>query len=235
VKERPILMNAEMVRAVLDDRKTQTRRVIKPQPKFTSGMGSQIIWKFPKPPAVQCHDVNFMLKRFCPYGKPGDRLWVRECFWWDRRSDKTKPPQDIIYSATAEWAMNHNGKIIRCRYMPARPFDNGFMTHEDSTQQLEANKFWSRKPSIHMPRWASRINLEVVDIRVERASDISVEDIQSEGLEFMQHGKVNGHFTPCDEIRAYHAWQTLWDSINKKRGYGLETKAWVWVVEFKMI
>ena len=174
-KERPILFNGKMVQSILDGRKTQTRRVIKPQPVSNP----------------------FPLQR-CPYGVPIDLLWVQETWVkWDA---------GIAYLADC---LNRHG-----------------VESEDSKRcRLDYGVIW--KPSIHMPRWASRITLRVTDVRVERVQEISEADAQAEGVSAW-HDTNNGTvYRP--EFR------TLWDSINAARGFGWDANPWVWVVEFERV
>jgi hypothetical protein len=221
MKEHPILFNTEMVKAVLSGRKTQTRRVIKPQPN--NG------WDFEAPPVlgniVSKHPkqgkFGVFLRRgigtsfpeadviVSPYGKVGDHLWVRETFYIDNiyyidvpLSGKSAPEDDSIYYRSdgeccdqiSECCCSEVGKVK-----------------------------W--RPSIFMPRWASRITLEIVDIRVERVQNITLEDMLAEGL------KAETYLGAA--LRS--DWIKLWDSINDKRGFGWGVNPWVWVVEFKMI
>jgi uncharacterized protein YhfF len=176
MKERPILFSGEMVRAILDGRKTQTRRVIKPQPEsvrksvfFESGI-----------------ETNHGYEIKSPYGQPGDPLWVREAFIYDTNG--------IYYRA-----------------------DNDFHC---------AKELGGWRPSIHMPRKASRITLEITDIRVEQVQDISEEDAQQEGARRMNAGDFG-----METWRS--AFRNLWGSINTKRGYSWDSNPWVWVIGFK--
>ena len=210
MRERPILFNGEMVRAVLDGRKTQTRRVIKPQPTFTDGPYLQesglaeFAW-------CSGEDDRFELRR-CPYGQPGDRLWVRET--WAAEED---------YDSFAPSAFGPGGHKI------------WFKAGGDEPENGAIGK---TRPSIFMPRWASRILLEVTDVRVERVQDISEEEARAEGI--IDGGCLMcGEPEPCgcDDPRpdARDAFVWLWNSINAKRGYGWDVNPWVWVVEFKVI
>lgn len=177
-KSRPILFKGEMVRAILDGRKTQTRRVIKSTQKTSWLLDGDWSDGFIKDPDNYLH-------RDCPYGKKGDFLWVRETFW----------ESDGCYFYRADG-------------------------HDD---------FERWKPSIHMPRMASRISLRIVDIRVERVQDIGMEDIKAEGVEFS--------YQPLQNVfESYRIeFESLWDSINAKRGYGWDENSWVWVVEFERV
>ena len=188
IKERPILFSAEMVRAILGGRKTQTRRVGKPVRHPDLGNMYDI-----GALALE-HEPRHVIERACPYGRPGDRLWVREawsthsCF--DRMSPSALTARSIHY-----WA---DGEIVTGK----------------------------RRSSIHMPRWASRILLEVVSVRVERLGAISKADCIAEGCAG-GHGAIPGYAYAATPIEHYRA---LWDSIN---GTGSWDKSpWVWAVEF---
>lgn len=193
MKERPILFSGPMVKAILEGRKTQTRRVVKPQPMMP--------WRAWDGAAHHWQDGDDLMR--CPYGQPGDRLWVRET--WSLIDDHENMAC-IGYAAGPgiDWAR----EWIRC----------GVDRVED------ARKFYgkSKAPSIFMPRWASRITLEVTGVRVERVQDITPEDKEAEGLNW-NHG-----YGPA-------AFESLWNEINGKRGYGWEANPFVWVVEFKQI
>jgi len=205
MKERPIPFNAEMVRAVLDGRKTQTRRVIKPQPT-----GEVAQYKFGSWDYVGREWVGGK----CPYGKKGDRLWVRETF--------------CIGSIEEEEVTDnmHTGQlyISQCKgdtnAIPRQYVIDNNISDEDV--------IW--KPSIFMRREYSRINLEITDIRVERVQDISDQEAKAEGVDGIPDPTILGtnyhHIIPFLE---------LWDSINFKRGFGWDVNPWVWVVEFRLL
>ena len=192
MKERPILFNTPMVRAVLEGRKSQTRRVIKPQPKwFYGGM----------PIKTADADPNGVIR--CPYGSVGTRLWVRET-----------------------WAALHRYDHLSPKDIPKN--GEGFVHHK-ATWSGPCGLIWRR--SIHMPRWASRITIEVVDVRVERVQDISEDDAEAEGVDAIS----------LDAIPRQATWSRkkdfaqLWDFINMKRGCGWSVNPWVWVVDFKVV
>jgi len=185
MKERPILFNTDMVRALLDGRKTQTRRVVKPQPYMNHDSRAQ-------------GNTNL-----CPYGQIGDRLWVRETWAY-------VPKTAYAQSTGVHQIINPNNPDMAAVYKAG----------------------WERcapswKPSIHMQRWASRLTLEVTDVRVERVQDISEEDAKAEGC------PVRGNIDATKDPIGWFAW--LWDSINAKRGYSWDSNPWVWVVAFKLI
>lgn len=180
MKERPILFSTEMVRAILDGRKTMTRRVMKPQPELRgnfyefgkAGWSSGITSITP----VYGHSLYYA----CPYGIPGDRLWVKET--WAYTDYK-----DVCWKAT-----DGESRIIR----------------------------W-RSP-IFMPRWASRINLEITGVRVERLQEMTYHDLEAEGMQ----GELGA---------ASEEYIKLWDTLNAKRGYPWSSTPWVWVIEFRRV
>ncbi len=185
IKERPILFSGPMVRAILEGRKTQTRRVA----KFTGGghvrLGKRR-WHPGDPEAVLA----------CPYGQPGARLWVRETWQHENGScenHKCGQPTHIYYKAT---------------------------------EVYPESMIW--RPSTFMPRWASRIDLEIEGVRVERLQEINDADIRSEG--------VTAEPLRWRAERARRAiFPQLWDSLNAKRGFGWDKNPWVWVVEFRKV
>lgn len=216
VKERPILFNAEMVRAILDGRKTQTRRVIKPQPLLcVDNLTRCYCWPSVDESEVKAswalnYNPTLCMQRHCPHGQPGDRLWVRETF-----------------------------RVIP-EYRPAGYFTDPELTGKDywykATDHLPTwgNGPW--KPSIHMPRWASRITLEITDVRVERVQDISEEDARHEGI--TDGGCLNcGETEPCNcpdpSPSAVDTFVRLWTSINGEESWN--DNPWVWVVEFRQV
>lgn len=237
VKERPILFSAEMVRAILEGRKSQTRRVIKGAPHDVAGAK---VWHV----TAEAYGTDcFRFTRCspwidieCPYGKPGDRLWVKETFVLQNAVDDEPPPFndgrpiqyfDGEYSNTA-WQQPHYRATD-----PEPELDMG-----DGT---EPRCKWS--PSIFMPRWASRITLEIVKVRVERVQEISEEDAKAEGCErgtraedddtyMTPDAEQTGYFPPRTYVAGY---SMLWDSINAKRGYSFESNPWVWVIEFRRL
>ena len=191
-----------MVRAILNGRKTQTRRVVKPQPE------SGLSWRG----VISCSTVradegkHLFTDRYprarqaqrirCPYGQPGDRLWVKES-----------------------------------HYMPLLAHDGGAGAVEyraDYCDDLAKGMGWH--PSIHMPRRASRITLEVVSVRVERLNEISEEDAIAEGI-----ARFDGAWASYDKIMwrytaPENSFRSLWQSINGPGSWGDQ---WVWVVEFR--
>ena len=194
MKAKPIIFNGDMVRAILDGRKTQTRRVLKlPKGCFWvyDDLGTDGMWT----DSNLDHGIWHAEEVACPYGQPGDLLWVRETF--------TKTQHGLpVYKSDAKDA---DGK-----YWPSVACD-------------KEGVIWT--PSIHMPRWASRITLEITGVRVERLQDISESDALEEGITYNDIPN-NG----LDTMRARTWFRGLWSSI-----YGEESwhaNPWVWVIEF---
>ncbi|BCB06757.1 hypothetical protein HHSLTHF2_06470 [Vreelandella venusta] len=187
-KERPILFNAAMVRALLNGRKTQTRRIVKTCRE--RGMQGPVV----RGQKGEVATVGFAAAAgLCPYGQPGDRLWVRE--------------------ATSE---DCTGSVSFARYKA-----DGAMVRENGNC---LSAWWYSRPScpsIHMPRWASRITLEIVSVRVERLQDISNEDAVAEGI----GTPLDARYAALDEFKP------LWESINGAGSWA--ANPWVWVIEFK--
>lgn len=230
-RERPILFSAPMVRAILAGTKTQTRRMVKP----VGNDGGFVLveqedasmWPHRSDDGESCfvtrreRDGQYLddVPMRCPYGRPGDRLWVRETYMPD-------PPDDGTWAGTA-W---RGCKGARLEDIPER-FRSPSRCLYRSTWTGSELVGW--RPSIHMPRWASRITLEVTGVRVERLQDISAGDCISEGIGFeVRYGghclPDGSHFHASDPRQSY--W-SLWEAIN---GPGsVEADPWVWVVEFR--
>lgn len=180
-KERPILFSAPMVRAILEGRKTQTRRVAKPR-EVTAAITRGLMGG--TNPAFGP----------CPYGQPGDRLWVRETWRIERRGS------DYFIDFAAD-----TGSPSMTRTVVV-----------DAEALATKNMRW--RPSIHMPRWASRITLDVKTVRVERLQDISEADANAEG---------------GLSLRGPNCFQCLWESINGPDSW--DANPWVWVIEFERV
>ncbi|HAU5660028.1 morphogenetic protein [Citrobacter sp. Cf140] len=218
MKERGMIFNGEMVRAILDGRKTQTRRIVKPQPELTKSSGFS--WKgavFGSGSDDRETNRNFAHVK-CPHGKPGDRIWVRETFQgplfdfdqmdaYCKDSAPFEKAQFCVYKA--------DGK-------PAPEFF-------DADDNLHC--CW--RPSIHMPRWASRILLEIIDIRVERLNTISQADAIAEGAppSHPSIDSVSREYGFPDFSRSWFG-QT-WQHIYGEESW--QANPWVWVLEFKRI
>lgn len=206
-KERPILFSGPMVTAILSGQKTQTRRVITPQPD-EDGLSFLLT-------AGAWQDTSERIYR-CPFGRPGDRLWVREAF-------------------SSDWMLHQ---------LPPREWPDGAPVHYWADGNPEHGDWTPPKPPIFMPRWASRLTLEVVSVRVERLQDITVADVVAEGIDLdgehaddflnAEHAQAGGLSIPCDHPEVY-PFVRLWDSINAERGHAWADNPWVWVVEFKAV
>lgn len=177
MKEHPIIFSADMVKAILDGRKAQTRRVI----KSVAEGASWLILNWNDRTQYLIPENKEALITKCPYGQVGDRFWVRET--WCLGDDLDG--QEAIY------------------YKASKPDIGEYI--------------W--KPSIFMPRWASRITLEITEIRVQRVQEITTDDAIAEGID------------------KHYFWRTgfqeLWDKINAKRGYEWNANPWVWAISFK--
>lgn len=190
-KERPIIFSGPMVRAILAGRKTQTRRIVKPEPIQA---GAWFDWKNLRGIAESLFPL------YCPYGKPGDRLWVRETW------QMNEPPSGAIYRA------------------------------DDVAGHIDGG--W--RSSMFMPRWASRLSLDMTGVRAERLQEITTADAMAEGipqtageahaLDLIDLDKTPGH--EWDNRTSAENFAVLWDAINGKRA-PWESNPWVWVVEFR--
>ena len=227
--ERPILFNSEMVRAILEGRKTQTRRPVKPLSDYDF---SDNVWRGNSAGIsgfMFTHGEEKKLDNFaiCPYGQPEDELWVRETFCLENNfnaDDSFNPPHSdgrpIRYHDDDDngrwWEQPH--------YRATDPAPELCYEHKDGPCVI-----W--KPSIYMPRWASRIQLRITNVSVERVQEINDHGARMEGVKGVPDKLVDG--SSWTDYRG--EFKTLWDSINQKRGYGWDKKPWVWVVEFEVI
>jgi hypothetical protein len=259
MKERGMLFSKPMVLALLDGSKTQTRRVVKPQPTEEDGQiyGGTIFGPEMYEPAtidkhgdmipgpeifgIYTEDGDWGVK--CPYGKPGDRIWVRENFqpiyaegWNEGKNDETGDP--VNYKTGEGYDVSY-------------PATDGIVEFYDSETDECSQRVW---PSIHMPRWASRIDLEITGVSVERLQDISEADSAAEGIRpnwigdltgwnpvehgYLPHdtndeGEVPGVDIYDDLWTAKRCYQRLWESINGPGSW--DENPWVWVVEFRRV
>lgn len=226
ITERPILFSAPMVRAILDGTKTQTRRIMKPQPELQimpSGKEREALeiigpqfdpngWTWKGCRYLPWPTSSAVLAQ-CPYGAPSyepTRLWVRETF----SETECDGGPCVVYKADgASWYVGATGdkRDGTWKQMLLAP------TIEPPYEDFRF------KPSIHMPRWASRITLEVESVRVERLNDCSITDALAEGI-------VTDDEWPVDPRDSY---RSLWESINGPGSW--EANPWVWVITFKRI
>lgn len=220
-RETGILFRAPMVKAILEGRKTQSRRIVKAKnsdPSRCINMSTLMAnvneWRYQNGRWFGIDGYDTLVYANCPYGSVGDRLWVRET-WCHKVDDDGR----IMYNAEG----NYDTSCFWYRADGVDPIctdgDGGTAWNKDGSMKSP----WV--PSIHMPRWASRITLEITGVRVERLKEISEEDAKAEGVKF-------GTFEP-NECRtcARGAFMDLWESINGKDSWLLNP--WVWVIEFK--
>ena len=205
--ERPILFNAPMVRALLDGSKTQTRRLVKPQPTLDTNRWDvdaiSTLWIGTGPSAATGGTRQTWGWSRCPYGKPGDRLWVREA----------------IHLVPDQEPDDGTGRVLSAYSA------DGVLTVADAWP-------WKRNnlPSMHCPRGLSRIDLEVTGVRVERLQDISEADAKAEGSPACAR-RVVGLNGGCDSYLC--GYRQLWKQIN---GAGTwDANPWVWVIDFRKI
>lgn len=200
--EKPILFKDDMIRAILEGRKTQTRRIAK-NVVFDSRFRSK--WKaVHKHTEVAIDTPPAMLGDVCPYGQLSDRLWVREAHAF--------VPMPAYRCSTGIYQkINPSDDYEACVYR----------------ENFDRARSFPWRPSIHMPRWASRITLEITDVRVERLQNISAADAKAEGV---ARPDLNGW---CDEGTWVSQFAWLWRSINGPDSW--DANPWVWVVEFKRV
>ena len=235
VRERPILFSGEMVRAILDGRKSQTRRVLGVQPleillprdrrtksfnAVTRVVDGRRAWFGLTHRDEKFDSLNRGVVFYCKYGEVGDRLWVREkCrlewieeddVYWIRYAadDYLDEPPDVegltAWCERAKWAA-------------------GIEPGQEVTP-------W--RLSIHMPRWASRLTLEITEVRVQRVQEIGAPDLDAEGIT-CRHCRNHGSRESGCTCRALY--QALWGSLNGKRGYGWDANPWVWAISFRRV
>ena len=245
MKERPILFSAPMVRALLNDSKTQTRRIAKFE-AIEPGLNMQFTglraerrsngqWTLQsRDAATNLNDRTRPL--YCPYGQPGDRLWVKETHYRYGKWVKA----GFTASGRQRWRFKANGGSV---LYPEQ-------VHDIVLPSKRTQLGWHKRPSIFMPRWASRITLEVTGVRVERLNDISPDDAQAEGLatitkdgKLFKYGIPDRDGLPGEDnygwpwhewrISPVDAYQRLWTQINGLGSWF--SNPWVWVVEFKQV
>lgn len=237
IKEKPILFSAPMVRAILDGRKTVTRRIVKlnrwgtvsiRQDGITYGCYLDeklgLAWRPFGGSGLVAYPQD-KIESGCPFGAPGDRLWVREKW----QSAYARGCWGTLFAADESFVQ---GK---------RQHTNGPHLNAEDRSPAYPPKW---KPSIHLPRWASRLMLEVVSVRVERLQEITEEDARDEGVGQFVTGAREGN---PDQYRA--TFRDLWDSLHVKRERGRKThnkahaelakdfswdaNPWVWRIEFR--
>jgi hypothetical protein len=200
MRERGMIFNADMVRAVLNGSKMQTRRILTPHQAHAGEC-------HPLESGHQHANSQSYYREWCPFGLPGDRLWVRESFYEHGRwQGGGYDPEDSYFVS-----------------------DKQVLYPADGIQRPAERKredFWRSRPSIHMPRWASRITLEITGVRVERLASVSNEDARAEGYP-ADRAADGGNSDPWLWFR------DLWDGIYPEQSF--KVNPWVWVIEFKRV
>ena len=219
MKERPIIFSTESVRAILDGRKTQTRRVKNPQPLsycgFKYGIDEDGEWyelhhyDNPQHPMVE---RIYPAKKLCPFGVRGDRLWVRETYVVRQLRTIPSLNKKVFYKADSHWSCDK----LKGTLVPLNESRNpSYCLHA-----------W--KSPLFMPRKFSRLTLEITDVRCERLCEISWNDCIQEGT-FQFHGYIDEHGIRSEGKRLF---AEMWNTTNTKRGFSWESNPWVWVIEF---
>lgn len=212
--ERGMIFNGEMVRAILDGRKTQTRRIVKSDCMDIGEKDDVTLW-----PSRE-HDNGGDYWYPCPFGEVGDRIWVRETW-------------QAIHDSVDEF-----GHVEERTYSPSIPKEKDRYWHtvyaEHFGDENREDRGFPWRPAIHMPRWASRITLEITSVRVERLNDISQEDAQAEGMELTGWRPTYSDPDSGGEVwTPYDNFAELWQSIYSVGSW--LSNPWVWVIEFRRI
>lgn len=229
MKSRPILFSAPMVLALRDDSKTQTRRIAKLTTSLPNGKGWTCLQKPGTNTVIPLIDGQWQwspaagddyrpypnIAEYCPYGVPGDQLWTRESFSCFGSSDSITPPVP---------------RQCQIRYLADRGTAEGGVWVPMPADAKEPKPSLKGKPSIHMPRWASRDTLELTRVWIERLQDISEEDAMAEGCGYLlaNHEYLEGN---PDQYR--QCYRILWEQINGPGSW--DANPWVWALEFKRL
>jgi hypothetical protein len=213
MKEQPILFSTEMVKAILEGRKTQTRRVVVAQ--TGEWKGKQPIDVLPmKIPnewvGLMQHDPNRGQVFKCRYGQVGDKLWFKEAWATEKRLDHLEPSEI------------GNAAIVPLWY---KADDNPVIDGEPERGKWRSGRF--------MPKWAARIWLEITKVRVEKLQEITEEDAKAEGCPSIMTRDIN--YQLIDGVIPTFWFEEKWNDLNTKRGYGWDSNCWVWVLEFKKV
>ena len=220
MREIPILFSTPMVQAILDGRKTMTRRVVKPQPLWVAEPSI--------PFKTEDADPKGIIK--CPYGQPGDLMYVKENTWiWCKKQRNGLTP---------------TGKP-KYLYVPVGQhvvYELDHPTKPDWRIDDNPEHDWRMKVAWFMPKWAARIWLECEEIRVERLQEITEDDARAEGIIFEEAMEFSGWRPTYNDPDGSNAWPNykgafnfLWDSLNKSRGYSFESNPFVWAISFKVL
>lgn len=223
MKERSVIFTGDEVRATLEVRKTQFRRVVKPQ--HIPAATRTLRWE-----NQDADELRLVAK--CPFGVPGNRLWAKETWW-----TYPKPMTDKLLRDGADtWPRWRHGGLL-------------YDADVSKTDQEEWTELgWVRKPSIHMPRWASRLALAITDVRVQRVQEISDDDVEAEGVidaheskwcrtvspRYSQDGVcTDPGYCECGNHSYGEIFADLWNRINGPDAW--QRNDWVWVVEYRVL
>lgn len=225
MKERPILFSGPMVRALLAGTKTQTRRALRDQSAMDETYVRPIVSAAED--AVYNYSGEELLAR-CPYGMPGNRLWVRETHLLDPPIDGTWPSAGDTYAHIDD---------IPAHYRSPKHV----IYRADRSDEWAAD--WRWRPAIFMPRWASRLTLEITSVSVERLQEITLAGAEAEGCQAFRPDEDGPRWWSMDLSAgpalhgrtAVGAFAKGWDSINAKRGYGWTVNPWVWVLGLRPV
>jgi hypothetical protein len=224
--ERPIIFSGPMVRAILEGRKTQTRRVVKPQPPEGSHLAEVVYYAGHAAARFENETPPlWMWTKRCPYGQPGDLLYVKEAWkHWDWTEDGEP---FIAYGADDK---------VAGPFGTPDDWDDRLCDRWAALSVRENYKRFgaARDPAWHsplfLPKWAARIWLRVTDVRVERVQGIGADDARAEGCPDVA---VSGAESVSVNALALEWFADIWDSINAKRGFGWDVNPWVWVITFE--
>lgn len=229
MKTRPILMNGEMVRAVLAGRKSQTRRMVKPQPQTDGGSGQHPVRPFQMPDGrwrwvLEATGVGVGEPFECPMGVAGDRLYIRETM---------RQTADSNANGCVQYAADESIRLMMCENM-GEGDPVGTIAH-DRPKELAGKDGPPWTPSIIAPKWTSRITLEITDVRIERLNAITDADAIAEGIERTSNGLYCRDYIhgTRNVVLPIYSFMTLWQSI-----YGPESwsaNPWVFAIAFKRL
>lgn len=253
MNDHPILFSAPMIRALLDGRKTQTRRIVKPLSKrhpilnlkehgrddggCSGRFNDPSSWGFPYAEDGEDMALSDWVSCLCPYGKPGDLLWVRETTtYWERPDSKesitpkanesNRPANGVRYQRWMERTMPKDDEMLGEDFIVYKADDSkvsiGAWKHPHPIYDHCVGRFGKTVTAIHMPRWASRLTLRITDVRVERLQEISIENAIAEGVGIR-----------CDSAMAIMEYSLLWESIHGPRSW--DQNPWVWAISFDVI
>lgn len=238
-KERGMIFNAEMVRAILSGQKTQTRRIMKSQPYQSKSRKGDYWFSCNKmqsmvhvsdfiPGNSAIPDAHEFFSKCCPFGAIGDRIWVRETWMPDAPRDGTWPSVEFY----------------GCKGAPLSMIPTRFKKPEHCIHRASwcGERMIGWKPSIHMPRWASRILLEITNVRVERLNDISEQDAIAEGIDtdWLAESQDNydciADHNMTGRLTAKGHFSYLWQSIyGDDKSKCWEKNPWVWCISFRRL